>query len=114
MFRNCRAYNLICSRVKWILGGENLSQYFCSLEKKNYTSKIIYKIKKDDGTIVKKQTAILEKLEKYYQNLFMTKIHNENDNSLDDFSSNIQGPVLSPTESNALEGQINYHEATFT
>jgi hypothetical protein len=42
----------------------------------------------------------------------MAKIHNENNDSFDDFISNIEASVLSPTKPKALEGQINYHEAT--
>jgi hypothetical protein len=49
---------------------------------------------------------------KYFQNLFMAKIHNESDDSFEKFISHIEAPVLSQTESNTLEGHINYHEAT--
>jgi hypothetical protein len=61
---------------------------------------------------VKEQTAILKELGNYHQNIFMSIINNEHIDYFDDFISNIEAPVLSPTESNALEGQINYHEAT--
>jgi hypothetical protein len=43
----------------------------------------------------------------------MAKIQNENDDSFDNFISNIEAPVLSPTESNVLENHINYYEVTF-
>ena len=46
---------LIRSRARWIEEGEKVSKYFCSLERRYYTSKIIRKIEKQDGTIVTEQ-----------------------------------------------------------
>ena len=46
---------LIRSRARWIGEGEKVSKYFCNLERRHYTSKIIRKIEKQDGTIVTEQ-----------------------------------------------------------
>ena len=53
----------IGSRARWIGDGEKVSKYFCNLEekkKKNYTSKIIRKIEKLDGTIVTEQDDVVK------------------------------------------------------
>ena len=98
--------------INWINEGEKPSRSFCSLEKKNYISKTIYKIQKDDGTVIKEQTEIINELEKFYQNLFSAKLQNEQDAFHDDCTLNINAPILSFNEFNALEGQINCTEAT--
>jgi hypothetical protein len=44
---------LVRSRAQWVDEGEKPTKYFCGLESKNYTSKIIPKVEKDNGEIVK-------------------------------------------------------------
>ena len=42
---------LVRSRAQWVDEGEKSTKYFCELESKNYTSKIIPKVEKDNGEI---------------------------------------------------------------
>ena len=44
---------------------EKVSKYFCNLEKRHYTSKIIRKIEKQDGTIVTEQDDIVKETSIY-------------------------------------------------
>ena len=43
---------------------ERVTKYFCNLEKRRHTSKIIRKIEKQDGTIVTEQDDIVKKKKK--------------------------------------------------
>ena len=45
----------IRSRAKWIEEGEKPSKYFCHLESRNFTNKLIPKIVECDGTVIKNQ-----------------------------------------------------------
>jgi hypothetical protein len=49
---------LVRSRAQWVDKGEKPTKYFCGLESKNYTSKIIPKVEKDNGDIVTDQKEI--------------------------------------------------------
>ena len=61
---------LIRSRARWRGEGEKVSKQFCHLEKRHYTSKIIRKIEKQDGTIVTEQDDIVKET-KYFLPAFM-------------------------------------------
>jgi hypothetical protein len=50
---------IIRSRVQWIEEGGKPTKYFCGLESKIFTSKIIPKIERDDGKTITKQFDIL-------------------------------------------------------
>ena len=49
---------IIRSRVQWIEEGGKPTKYFCGLESKNFSSKIIPKIERDDGKTIAKQFDI--------------------------------------------------------
>ena len=57
-------------------GGKPTS-FFCKLETKNYVDKTIKRIKTPDGSIIKEQSKILQKVQEFYSKLFDNK-----DNSL--------------------------------
>ena len=48
-----------------------VSKYFCNLEKRHYTSKIIRKIEKQDGTIVTEQDDVVKEYFLYKSKLMM-------------------------------------------
>ena len=60
---------LVRSRAQWVDEGEKPTKYFCGLESKNYTSKIIPKVEKDNGEIVTDQKEILKEVQYFYENL---------------------------------------------
>jgi len=103
---------LIRSRANIIENDEKPSKYFCNLEKNNYTSKIIPKIEKDDGTIISDQREILDETKAFYQNLYSDRDHNLLDINLEDEMQNLNTPKLSNTESKSLEGNISIKEAS--
>jgi len=58
---------MVRSRAKWIDEGEKPTNYFCGLESKNFTSKIIPKVEKEDGTIINNQFEILNEVKSFYE-----------------------------------------------
>ena len=64
---------LVRSRARWIGEREKVSNYFCSLEKRHYRSKIIRKIEKRGGTIV------TEKNDSKRNNFFYENRHDQED-----------------------------------
>ena len=61
---------MVRSRAKWIDEGEKPTNYFCGLESKNFTSKIIPKVEKEDGTIINNQFEILNENKSFYEKLY--------------------------------------------
>ena len=55
---------LVRSRAQWVDEGEKPTKY-----SKNYTSKIIPKVEKDNGEIVTDQKEILKEVQYFYENL---------------------------------------------
>jgi hypothetical protein len=56
--------------VQWIEEGEKPTKYVCGLESKNFTSKIIPKIERDDGKTITKQFDILKETKVFYEELY--------------------------------------------
>ncbi len=107
--------SIIRSRVKWIEEGEKPTSYFFNLENRNFTSKIIPKIVKDNGDIIDKQDDILHEIKLFYQQLYSCKDHDpENYNDLEQFLENFKVPKLSQNEADVLEGMITFIEASQT
>lgn len=48
----------------------NLSKYFTSLESRNYISKQIPQVVKDDGQVVSDQFKTLDETKSFYENLY--------------------------------------------
>ena len=44
--------NLLRSKAKWVMEGEKPSHYFCNLESRKFTNKIIPNIQKENGDII--------------------------------------------------------------
>ena len=68
--RNSRLEGMIVrSRVKWLQVGEKASRYFCNLENRNYTSKSMCFIQRNNGDVGFDQEEIIEETKKFYVNL---------------------------------------------
>ena len=102
---------LVCSRANIIENGEKPSQYFCSLESNNYTSKIINVIEKENGEMITNQKEILNETCKYYENLYASKENSQNDIDLNVHMQNINIPKLNGDEASNLEGMLTLKEA---
>ena len=64
---------ILRSKIQWIEEGEKPTKYFCGLESKNFTNKIIPKVQLDDGHLVTEQHDILREAKKYYESLYEKK-----------------------------------------
>ena len=107
---------IVRSRVKWVEEGEKPTKYFCGLESKNFVSKIIPKVEKDDGQIVKSQTDILKEIQNFYKSLYEKKNQEYGGNiiDLDRELKNLNFQKLSSEEKLSLEGEITVSEASQT
>ena len=102
---------LVRSRANIIENGEKPSQYFCSLESNNYTSKTINVIEKENGEMITNQKEILNETCKYYENLYASKENSQNDIDLNVHMQNINIPKLNGDEASNLEGMLTLKEA---
>ena len=101
---------MIRERVRWAEEGEKPTKYFCGLESKNYMSKTIFKVKKDNDSIVNKQEEILKGVKKFYSNLYQ-KQESGLETDIDNILKNLQeAPKLSNDEKSKLEGEIKLDE----
>lgn len=103
---------MIRSKVKWIDEGEKPTEYFCNLEKRNYTSKIIQRIETEDGETITKQEEILEGICEFYETLYQSKTEDTQEWEYDKVFDNTR--KLSVEEKMSLEGDISYKEAVST
>ena len=107
--------NYIRSRAKWVEEGEKPSSYFCKLESRNFTSKIIPQLELGNGDKIYDQSQILIETKNFYENLYKCNLNSvdfdlENELSCDTCSI----PKLSEIESESLEGEITFTEASNT
>ena len=100
---------IIRSRARWIEYGEKSSQYFCTLEKRNYINKNIKKIIDNNGTVITNLKCILEKISDFYKNLYRSR-----DDVIEDvnLSTLIDRNIykLRDSEAEHLEGKITDDE----
>lgn len=106
---------MIRARVRWAEEGEKPTKYFCGLESRNYTSKTIFKVKKDDDTIVNKQEEVLKEVKNFYSKLYQKQESGpEIDTDIDNILKNLQeAPKLSNNEKFELEGEVKSHEISY-
>ena len=90
---------------------EKPSQYFCSLESHNYTSKIIHVIETERGQTITNQKEILRETSNYYETLYSSKENNLNETDLNSYMQNTSMPTLKEEESLKLEGMLTLKEA---
>ena len=100
---------MLRSKANWIEYGEKPTNFFCSLEKKNYINKNVKKIIDSTGNIYTEQMEILNQISNFYQNLYSTKDEGLNRVDLNSVvESNI--PKLTKEESDQLEGKLTLPE----
>lgn len=98
------------ARVKWIDEGEKPTKYFCSLESRNYISKQIPRIEKENGLIICKQEEILEELKQFYETLYKKPVVIENENFCRNLDKYGDIPKLTQDESQSIEGMLTEKE----
>ena len=102
--------SFIRSRVQWLQLGEKPSQYFCSLEQKNYLDKTIRKIMLDNGDIITEQAQILATIKEYYAKLFQSKDSELENYQLSQVIDLSQICKLTNSQAQQLEGPITMTE----
>ena len=101
---------MIRSKLNWLQHGEKPSHYFCKLEKRNFLSKRMSFLEKDDGSILYEQKEILNETMNFYKSLYASR-ETEDVN----FDEIIQNHVkLDDTERASIEGPISFQEAIQT
>lgn len=100
------------AKVRWKAEGEKGARYFCNLEKRHYSEKIIPKLIVENSEITE-QPAIIAEQENFYKNLYATKqtIINAENRELffdRDFPNII---LLNENEAQNLEEILNISEA---
>ena len=100
---------ILRSKVQWVEEGEKPTKYFASLERKNYTCKLINKLNVDNN-IIEAPDKILQEVEKYYKNLYDSKIKHQDPNIINEFLKDDLINKLTPDQRELCEGNIREHE----
>ena len=97
------------SKCRWIEMGERPTKYFFNLEKRNYIKKTITELRMDDETIIKNETQILDAIENYFNNLYMSA-DSTTQEDYDEYIQDLSLPRLSDEERDNMEGLLTYEE----
>ena len=97
------------SKCRWIEMGERPTIYFFNLEKKKYIKKTITKLRKEDETIIKNETQILDAIENYFNNLYMSADSATQDDH-NEYIKDLSLLGLSDEERDKMEGFLTYEE----
>lgn len=100
----------IRSRSRWMLEGERVSKYFCNLENRNFKSKAIPFLEKDNGNLLTDQKDVLEEITSFYSNLYKKREVEEVDLNL---LLPPDTPKLDNDERESIEGMITLDEAKY-
>lgn len=104
--------SIVRARAKWVEEGEKPTRYFFNLENRNYVSKIIPRLQKDNGEIITEQVTVLEEVSSFYKHLYSSSDNTHIQHlNLSEYLKNYDIPKLSKLESDHLEGEITYKEA---
>ena len=60
-------------RVRWISDGGNATKYFCNLEKRNFVSKCMNSLIKENGSTTNVQSELLQEAMFFYKKLYTKK-----------------------------------------
>ena len=97
------------AKCRWVENGERPTKYFFNLAKRNYKKKTIGEIRLQDDSITNDGNRILDQIENYYKNLYMSD-HIFSNEECDSFILNLKIPKLSDEDRDNLEGLLTYDE----
>ena len=60
--------------ARWIAHGEKVTSYFCSLEKRHYTSKNMAKLIDKDDNVLTDNNDILQEVKSFYEKLYERRL----------------------------------------
>ena len=104
---------MVRARARWIEQGEKPSKYFCNLENRNFVSKRIATLIKDNNVEVTDFNGINKEVSSFYSKLYSSRekeIVNVDLNHI----LNENTPKLTNEKANSIEGQMTIPEATLT
>ncbi|KAL9962045.1 hypothetical protein ACROYT_G031110 [Oculina patagonica] len=103
---------ILRSRARWHEQGERNNKYFYGLEKRNYSRKLVTKLKLNDGSFTTSQFDILEEQKKFYENLYKSHVSPPQCSQDNDVFFNPNNtPSLNEDEKALCEGLITETEA---
>ena len=92
--------------------GERNNKYVLNLKKRNYSKKLVSKLKLQNGSVLTNQFDILEEQSKFYQSLYNSQKSGSADEPHDDvFFNPNKISTLSDNEQALCEGFITENEA---
>ena len=100
------------AKAKWQIEGERSTKYFCNLEKRNFTEKIIPSLTLDNGEIINDQKRIRLEQKLYYQELYTSRKTNITEEHKKNFfnADNLFIKILDEDQRSELEGEISILE----
>ena len=102
---------MIRARARWIEQSEKPSNYFCSLENRNFVSKRMLSLIKDNGAELNDFNSISKEVGEFYERLYSSREDDLINVDLEDILSE-ETPKLSDIQANLLEGPITTEEAS--
>ena len=98
----------IRARARWVEEGERASKYFCNLENRNFVSKMMPNLIKDDGNITTDQYDIISETKIFYENLYSYREVEEID--LNELFNTNNIPKLNDEQKQSIEGKVTTQE----
>ena len=98
---------LLRSRASWVAEGEQITKYFCGLEKRNYVSKQVNKRAASNGSELHEAEDIIQEVKTFYERLYEKKQLEECENYM---AEDIL--TLTQQDSSMLEGDLSLEEAS--
>ena len=103
---------MVRAKARWIDQSEKPSRYFCSLENRNFVSKRMVSLIKNNGTEVNNFDLINKEVGNFYRDLYKSReselINVEINEKLSE-----ETPKLTDLQANSIEGPMTVEEATF-
>ena len=100
---------ILRSKIQWLEEGEKPTQFFATLEKRNYVNKLINKLN-INGNIIQNQSSILHETKVFYQNLYKSKMNQKEENNIDIFLEDQIITKLSEEQKQSCELTVNNQE----
>ena len=102
---------LIRAKARWIEKSEKPSSYFCSLENRNFVSKRMVSLYKENGSEISDFDSINREVGDYYKKLYSSRENEIVDVDVDGILKE-DTPKLNENEANSLEGPVTSDEAS--
>ena len=104
----------IRARLEYLTEGERATQYFCSLENKNYIEKTVKKLTLTNNKIITDQKKILTEMKLFYKELFRNHDENLSNLDLDVMLNGYELTKLNENDQKLLSGKLTDSEITNT